>query len=429
MLRELIIENFKSHIKKKTIKLGRITVLIGSNNSGKSSILQALVLLAKSLENSRVFRPTNDIIDLGEYGDIVSNNDEERSITIGISGNEIVNIGEIYDNDQHIKSESADYGFKITANRNDLNEINFYVKSDHSNVKFRWIPAGSDGTIGRPYERREIKINLNGLNGYIPTLTLPESSVLAQEFAKQFQGDFLNNIFKKIYYVPFQRTVGKVGVDITGKKDVEHIVTRNPETTSSNLLSTLGKNKQLQQKVSKLYESIYQSTMSSHNLDPDFRDQEKRNVERISLIFSNNISSSSIANLGTGINQLILLFTILVGSPRNSVICLEEPEIHLHPEKQSSLMKEVLKIIMDDDKQIILTTHSEYILYPLLAAVSKGILQPEQLAVYHVSQDDSGESNVECLDVNNYGQLKGGLKGFWDATTLAMSDFVREKNE
>ena len=36
---------------------------------------------------------------------------------------------------------------------------------------------------------------------------------------------------------------------------------------------------------------------------------------------------------------------------------------------------------------------------------------------------------MEHLDVNEHGQVMGGLKGFWDATTSAMKDFVREEND
>lgn len=91
-------------------------------------------------------------------------------------------------------------------------------------------------------------------------------------------------------------------------------------------------------------------------------------------------------------------------------------------------MKNILNIIKEDEKQLILTTHSEHILYPLLSAVSKGELSPQDLAIYYFQFDDEkNESSVEKLDVNEYGQVMGGLKGFWDATTSAMKDFVREK--
>lgn len=43
MLREIFIENYKS-IQKLRLELGRVTVLIGENGSGKSNILEAIAL-------------------------------------------------------------------------------------------------------------------------------------------------------------------------------------------------------------------------------------------------------------------------------------------------------------------------------------------------------------------------------------------------
>lgn len=429
MLNGIILENFKSYNKEIKIHLGKITVLIGPNNSGKSSILQSLILLKPSERQSSVFQPTNDVIGLGEYTDIVNANDTKKSITIGITGQEIMDIGGFYKS--NLEREYANYVFKVTADERDLKEIQFYVESRHSEIDFRWRPSNVSATLRRPEEDESWKLKLNALNGFIPSFVLDQGlEELQRKFNEQFQGEFLKTIFNKIYYIPFQRTIGKYGVPLTSKHTLEQIVTRNLETTSSNLLSTLGKNPRLRQKVSELYESMYQSTMTPHNLDPDFYNKEEREVERITFMFLRGHVASSIANLGGGINQLILLFTILVGTPKGSVICLEEPEIHLHPEKQSHLMKQVLKILNEDEKQMILTTHSEYILYPLLAAVSKGELNPEDLKVYYVRQDETSlNSIVEHLDVNEHGQLEGGLKGFWDATTTAMKDFVREKDE
>ncbi len=430
MLNNIILENFKSHQEKIKIKVGKITILIGPNNAGKSAILQSLILFSQSQkQQSQVFQPNNDVIDLGDYTDIVNGNDIKKSITIGISGNEIIDIGGIYD--QHIESEYADYSFTVTANKNYLHEINFHVKSDHSKINFTWTQSNVSAKLVRNYENESLDLKLTTMNGFIPSLMLHGGlAEMQRKFNEQFQGQFLGKIFDKIYYIPFQRTLGKFGEYITTKQNIEKIVTRDPEITSSNLLSTLAKNRLLQQKVSEAYESIYQSTMSPHSLDPDFRNEAKREVERISLMFSKGHFGSSIANVGGGINQLILLFTILVGSPKGSIICLEEPEIHLHPEKQSSLMKQILKVLNEEEKQVILTTHSEFILYPLLSAVSKGELDPEDLVVHYIRQDENSlNSIVDSLDVNKYGQIKGGLKGFWDATTSAMKDFVREEND
>jgi len=427
-LNKLALENFKSHTSGE-IDFGKITVLIGQNNAGKSSILQSLILLAQSTkQNQRQLVTKNNIIDLGEYADIVSLGDEKKSISITIQGREKIELGGNYGG--IIESEYANYFFKVSAKENDIHEIYFYVKSDHTEIDFRSTPQKTSGTLRRLYENKSWDLNFTSTGNIIPSLTVTEASPeINRKFNDEFQGKFLKNIFNRFYYIPFHRTIGKFGVDITQKRSVDNIVTSDPETTSSALLSTLGKDRKLRQKVSDLYATMYQESMSPHNLDPDFYEQEKRDVERISLMFSKGEFASSIANEGGGINQLVLLFTILSGSPRGSIICLEAPEIHLHPAMQSVLMKQILKVLKDEDKQIILTTHSEYILYPLLAAVSKGELQPNDLVIHYFQFDrKKNESLIEKLDVNDKGQIKGGLKGFWDATVEAMSDLVGSKN-
>ncbi len=430
MIHGIILENFKSYKEKIRIPLGKITILIGPNNSGKSSILQSIILFSQSLkQQSRTFQPNNEVIDLGEYADIVSGNDDQIPLTIGIKGSNEIDIGGVYEDT--FDPEDANYSLIVTTDRNNLREINFNVESEHSKINYHWLPTKTSSTLNRNYENQSLDLELSTLNGFIPSLILHlGTDELQKKFNNQFQGKFLGESLDKIYYIPFQRTIGKLGESTTSKQEFDRIVTRDPEITSSNLLSTLAKNRPLQQKVSEAYENVFPRTMSPHSLDPDFRNEEKRQVERTTMMFSKGRLGSSIANVGGGLNQLILLFTILVGSPKGSTICLEEPEIHLHPEKQSSVMKQMLKILKNDDKQIILTTHSEFILYPLLAAISKGELDQNDLVIHYVTQDEETlNSSVEKLEVNEHGQIKGGLKGFWDATTSAMKDFVREEDE
>ena len=53
----IAIENFKSHAGKTSIDLRLLTVVIGRNNSGKSSIVQALLMLKQTLEFARLDVP------------------------------------------------------------------------------------------------------------------------------------------------------------------------------------------------------------------------------------------------------------------------------------------------------------------------------------------------------------------------------------
>src|SRR6266404_9241908 len=50
MIRKVRVENFKS-IPDLTLELGRVTVLIGANGSGKSNILEAIALASAATQN------------------------------------------------------------------------------------------------------------------------------------------------------------------------------------------------------------------------------------------------------------------------------------------------------------------------------------------------------------------------------------------
>jgi predicted ATPase len=427
-LNSITLKNFKSH-EDNEFELGKITLFIGHNNAGKSSVLQALIMLSQSAKqmNTMGLAPKNGVIDLGEYRDIVRLNDEEIPLSVSIEGSELIDLGGEYD--KIITPESAKFYFTVIEQKRNLTEINFNVESKHTKIDYNWKRNGTSATLTRPFENQSFTLRQMSLNGFMPAFQLTEGpEEIRDPFNRQFaNGDFLKNIFHSFYYIPFQRTIGKYAVSLTMKRSIDDIVTADPEQTSSVLLSTLSKDAILRQKVSTLYASIFEEEMSSHNVDPAFQ-QGGQNTERISLLFSKGKFASSIANEGGGINQLVLLFAILAGSPKKSVICLEEPEIHLHPAKQSQLMKTIMRIAKDEEKQIILTTHSEYILYPLLAAVSSGSLKPKDLSIYYFQYDNKNhKTSAEKLIVNDKGQLKGGLKGFWEATVSAMSEFIDEE--
>ena len=55
---------------------------------------------------------------------------------------------------------------------------------------------------------------------------------------------------------------------------------------------------------------------------------------------------------------LKLLAFITAINLESSIICIEEPENFIHP----SLLKSLIEILTNSDKQVIITTHSPYLL-------------------------------------------------------------------
>lgn len=86
MLRELELEQFKAFAGLENIPVRPITLIYGPNSSGKSSIIQCLLLLKQTLleaENPNIpLLPKGKIVDLGGYREFVSNHDIKQHFAI-----------------------------------------------------------------------------------------------------------------------------------------------------------------------------------------------------------------------------------------------------------------------------------------------------------------------------------------------------------
>lgn len=143
----------------------------------------------------------------------------------------------------------------------------------------------------------------------------------------------------------------------------------------------------------------------------------------ITLESSGKRSRNTIMHEGSGLNQLVNMLAVLAVSPAGSIVTIEEPELHLDPASQARLMGIMARQATEEGKQVVFTTHSDHLLYPLLAYVEKKDhpLACGDVAIHYFDTDESGEmAGVERLEINERGQVQGGLRGFWDADMRAM---------
>lgn len=97
-----------------------------------------------------------------------------------------------------------------------------------------------------------------------------------------------------------------------------------------------------------------------------------------------------------------LLQLILGGSISNTAICIEEPEAHLHPEMQISVV-DLLSACINENAFMQITTHSDYFLQRVNQLLKYGCIKEQNPTRYQEICDETGHRPEHYLDSDNVG--------------------------
>lgn len=80
--------------------------------------------------------------------------------------------------------------------------------------------------------------------------------------------------------------------------------------------------------------------------------------ENVTVLIAEPYSRTEMMNVSTGTQQILILVTSLLTYPENSVVLLEEPEIHLHANSQRRLFSLLSLLAGEKQHQFLITSHS-----------------------------------------------------------------------
>lgn len=424
MLRKIQIRNFKC-LKDVNVRLGKITVFIGPNSSGKSSVIQALLILKQSVGETNVGL-SYPYISLGTFDDIVYVGSRRKEITIGVEG-----ISSLKKEIEPLWIRNVFFHYELSFDAKGMQSQRALIAEPGPGPISRRMHLSGGWARDRELEVKPKRIERNGAHiefrgndriGYPIRIfgggvsgeneksqRIYES--LRESFAEVVStiGNTLNNLF----VVPGIRGIDRPIVDLLDKPVKDFITIHGTSKQASNLASTLGYKPELADKVSQWTERL-----TGKKVRQRLAVGRRTSVEAMYPGLSSNI-----INEGLGLNQIIFAFSHLADAPSDSLIAIEEPEIHLHPKAQSELIDIFVEICKKENKQILLTTHSEHILFRLLTKVAKGELKPKDLSVYYFTKENTAASAKE-LKVDKKGGLEGGLPGFFEEEIKEFKDYL-----
>ncbi len=129
---------------------------------------------------------------------------------------------------------------------------------------------------------------------------------------------------------------------------------------------------------------------------------------------------ASIMNVGIGTSQVLPVLICGLVSEQGETLLFEQPELHLHPFSQSRLADFFVALALNG-RQIIVETHSEYLILRLRYHVLSGHIKPNQIAVNFFENNDGTIVKEGKLDVYGNLQYPGDFK---DETQKLLDELI-----
>ena len=155
-------------------------------------------------------------------------------------------------------------------------------------------------------------------------------------------------------------------------------------------------------------------------------------MDLISLQFSYGLSNDyRSTNIGFGVTYTLPILVAILSASPNTLILLENPEAHLHPRGQAKI-GELLALAASCGVQIIVETHSDHVLNGIRLAVHDKQIKPEDVQLHYFQkkeQDGIAVSEVISLNIDKNGRIDSWPDGFFDEWDKSLEALLESTGE
>jgi predicted ATPase len=358
------------------LSLAPLTLLSGKNASGKSSVLQALVLLHQTMrehEWSTRLMLNGKSIKLGSVLDVVNE----------------LHGGKVFEID--LKDNGHLYSWKFTGERNELSMA---------------------------VEKVLVYEETNEQPGFLQCLLPPE-----EKFSIALQGRLVGLTYitaerigpRETYTLEDKQIASTVGS--TGEYAMSLFYLKRDESILNGLVfKTENRNTFLHQ-VNARMKSFFPNCLLAI--------EKVQNVNAVTLRLktSNETEFHRPVNVGFGLTQVLPIIIAALSAKKEGILLIENPEVHLHPAGQA-LMGQFLAEVANAGVQVIIETHSDHILNGIRRFVKAGGISPEKVALHFFRARSADTPQVVSPQINANGDLDCWPDGFFDQFDKDMNHFA-----
>ncbi|WP_138755788.1 AAA family ATPase [Paenibacillus sinopodophylli] len=413
------IRGFKSFLKESHISIKPLTILAGSNSSGKSSIFQPILLMKQTLDESYdpgALQLNGPNVKFSSSSQIISMGSESAEFFVEVENGSGEKVGITY-----IKREESKAGFEIKNMKIKQGKTNIKLEEsmNEADVVSAMKEVRGDGfqyyynkdltpTIVRNRCFLDIGLYDKEENGYIlyqqRTTFLIERNIRNIMHLPGLRGNPERNY--PVTAVDFER----MNFSGTFEKYVASIIAQWKDTQNVVMLNVLKIN------LKKLG--------LAKNIDTKYI-----NDTEIAIYVSRSNSSDdddivSIADVGLGLSQTLPILVALQVAKEGQIVYIEQPEIHLHPRAQYELAT-IFSDAIARGVKIVAETHSSVFLRGIQTLVASKEIPQEKVKLHWFLRDSqTGYSFVESADLDDTGSFGEWPEDFDDTNLTAEANYL-----
>lgn len=452
MFTNLHIQNFKSWADTGEMRMAPLTGFFGTNSSGKTAILQFILMLKQTIESSdrnTILHLGGDrysYVDLGTTYDIVHNHKFPAQIEFSITWQpkkidvaypiEMLEEAYAYLYQKLIPHNSS---LKFNSKLNiDVDEVtleffNYSLEKDKLNFERKFLRINNE-VNAETIIYGKIVDNFSDFADDIDDFESLENpfkdySLISRLNSYNTFFVYFKDVFVNSYYLAPLRDYPKRTYLWSGERPQD--VGKFGELTVAALLAARKTDPEVEIGVVKALQDL--GLIHSFSLKPI---AENRRDYEILVRRSPNSPEVLITDVGFGVSQILPVLVLCYYVPKGSTVILEQPEIHLHPSVQAKLADVFIDAIKTRNIQIIIESHSEHLLRRLQRRVAeeKDGFTNQDAALYFCDMDDNGTSQLVPLKLDTYGNINNYPTDFFgdemgDLVAMTEAAMHRQMND
>jgi putative ATP-dependent endonuclease of the OLD family len=353
-LKKLEIDGFRCLVNFKISFEDDLTVIVGENDSGKTSLIECLKVITqnKKIEEDDFYYEADTISLKIEVNDFVFERKYKRNNGLVEEESFVAKPTQIYLDGVKSKIKNSSFDSSVEEN------IDFIKNT----AKVFGIPVRSNSNIEILRENILTKISTNnkGQELIIQNAKFPDFNNI-QLSGRQFED--ISSFFKEVFLKEKQASIWREKINNETGSTIEDFVKERISSYSSEITKMISE-KGILAKI-----QLFLSNLSEIKIEPLYESKDLNINAKVKFLEGGK--EINIEKKGDGTKRRITMALLefkkeesLSSNDENTIYLLDEPDTHLHVKAQLELLN-IMETFTKDGHQVICTTHSPFIINAL----------------------------------------------------------------